>query len=132
MADNYHWGEISRIGLSRAAMSIMDTADRHAAIVSIFRAVLGLSVSLSVTHWAALMPDSLRHRLSRHGIGFFPCHPPIDYHGQRSPCTGSALEIIRHLHANHAEIWEFVTAGGTVSYTGANSDGTLALREVSK
>lgn len=132
VADNYHWGEVSRIGLSRAAMSVMDVADRQAAIVSLFRAVLGLSVPLGVTHWAALMPESLRHRLSRHGIGFFPCHPPVEYHGQRSPCTGSALGTIRHLHANHTEIWGLVTNGGAVSYLGTNSDGTPAFSEVAK
>lgn len=121
-ADNWQWGEISRIGLTTSIK-----LDRRLAILAIFKAIFEISIRVDITHWAAMMPASLQLLLRREGISFFPCGPAIDYHGMRSPCTGTALAVIRNLHDKKPEIWDYITNSGKLYYDGTNADGTAKL-----
>ena len=83
-------------------------------ILGLFVAIVKLSAENHVTHWYAVMDVSLLRLLSRFGINFIPVGDQVDYHGLRQPCFGSVDDVLAGIWEKRFDIWQLITADGSV------------------
>ena len=89
-------------------------------ILGLFVAIVRMSAEQNITHWYAVMDLSLLRLLSRFGIDFVPIGDPVDYHGLRQPCFRSVDEVLAGIWRKRLDIWQLITADGTVWPAPAN------------
>lgn len=107
-----HWGEVSRIGISKTAR--LNIQERREVMGHLFKAVYQLSVCLGVTHWACVMPAALQLRMAILGVEFLAVGEPVEYHGVRQPCVGVAHRVLSNLEAETPGLYHYVTNEGKV------------------
>jgi N-acyl amino acid synthase of PEP-CTERM/exosortase system len=94
-----------------------DTGNRRVLphlVLGLFAAIVKMSAEEKITHWYAVMDRSLLRLLSRFGIEFIPIGGLVDYHGLRQPCYGSVDMVLEGIWKKHPDIWQLITADGTV------------------
>jgi len=101
-----HWGEVSRIGIRKAAN--LTSTERREVMRYLFKAVYQLSLDLGVSHWVCMMPGVLQIRMAMLGVAFQAVGPPVDYHGLRQPCVGVAHRVLSYLEATEPGMYNFI------------------------
>ncbi|MDX1812241.1 MAG: PEP-CTERM/exosortase system-associated acyltransferase [Gammaproteobacteria bacterium] len=95
----------------------LPTSDRRCAAditLGLFKAIVCDSYDHELTHWYAIMEPSLIRLLGRFGIQFCEVGAPVDYSGIRQPCIAYIPAVLRGIHQNNLELWEFITNNGEI------------------
>jgi N-acyl amino acid synthase of PEP-CTERM/exosortase system len=95
-------------------------------ILGLFLAIVKLSAEHHITHWYAVMDVSLLRLLKRFGINFTTIGGPVDYHGLRQPCFGSVDDILAGIWNKRFDIWQLITADGSIWPAPAKSTSRFA------
>jgi N-acyl amino acid synthase of PEP-CTERM/exosortase system len=89
-------------------------------ILGLFVAIVRMSAEHNITHWYAVMDESLLRLLGRFGIDFAPIGDLVDYHGLRQPCFRSVDEVLAGIWKKRLDVWQLITANGAVWPAPAN------------
>ena len=106
-------GEISRFALIRDRTGISPAA---AALMRLclMRGIVEVSGRANLTHWCAIMENSLLRLLRATAIHFLPVGPTVEFHGTRQPTVGAISTILERIRREQPIVWSFITADGTL------------------
>ena len=106
-------GEISRFALTRDREGVSPAA---AALMRLclMRGIVEVSGRARLTHWCAIMEQSLLRLLRATAIHFEPVGPTVEHHGVRQPAVGAIGTILGRIRREQPLVWGFITADGTL------------------
>lgn len=79
--------------------------------IGLFRGIVRMSAQAGITHWYAVMELRLIRALHKFGIDFPIIGRAVEYHGERHPCMGAALDVLEGVYRSRPAVWEFITEG---------------------
>ncbi len=105
--------EISRFALTRDRPGVSPAA---AALMRLFlmRGIVAVSGAHNLTHWCAIMEQSLLRLLRATAIHFEHVGPAVEYHGVRQPAVGAISTVLGRIRAEKPLVWSFITADGAL------------------
>jgi len=107
-------GEISRFAISRQRRD-MDSRTDMLLRLALMRGVLEASLEAGITHWCAVMENSLLRLLRQASVRFDPIGPAIEYKGLRQPAIANIGQILSRGEVERPEFWSYVTDGGRLA-----------------
>ena len=117
--------EVSRFSISRQSRRLMETHDpAERDFISntgplmrlgLIQALVRMSLQHSITHWCAIMEQSLLRMLAAMGIHFVPIGPVVEYHGLRQPCFCVLPKMLEDVRRERPAFWAVLTCGGALA-----------------
>ena len=117
--------EVSRFSISRQSRRLMEATDqterdfiRNTAPLmrlGLIQALVRMSLQHNVTHWCAVMEQSLLRMLAAMGIHFVPLGPAVQYHGLRQPCFCVVPKMLEDVKRERPAFWSVLTSGGALA-----------------
>jgi N-acyl-L-homoserine lactone synthetase len=106
-------GEISRFALSRERPGLSAAS---AALMRLFlmRGIVAVSGMHQLTHWCAIMENSLLRLLRGTAIHFQHVGPVVEFHGTRQPAVGAIGSVLGRIRQEKPQIWAFITGNGSL------------------
>jgi N-acyl-L-homoserine lactone synthetase len=106
-------GEISRFALTRDRPGISPAS---AALMRLFlmRGIVAVSGRHQLTHWCAIMEQSLLRLLRSTAIHFHQVGPMVEFHGMRQPAVGAISTVLGRIRIEKPQIWAFITGHGAL------------------
>jgi N-acyl-L-homoserine lactone synthetase len=106
-------GEISRFAITRDRAGLSPAA---VALMRLFlmRGILAISGQQGLTHWCAMMEDSLLRLLRATSIHFQPSGPSVEHHGRRQPAVAEIGRVMRRSRHEQPLAWSFCTNDGAL------------------
>jgi len=77
--------------------------------IGLVKAIVQMSEQQGITHWYALMEQSLIRLLKRMGIHFTPIGPAVNHFGVRLPCITVISEMLDSIDRLDPEVCRFLT-----------------------
>jgi N-acyl amino acid synthase of PEP-CTERM/exosortase system len=131
-AERAHLGEISRFAVSKVFKRRIGEAGTLAGVaknvdmyfedderralphisLGLFAAILRMAHDHGITQCYAVMEPALLRLLGRFGILFHRIGPDVDYHGKRTPCLGTAAELLPNIRRVCPPVWDLITNRG--------------------
>ena len=108
--------EISRFAVSRAFRPDRTMRSKMPCL-GLAQLLLRLSRTHGVTHWVAVMPNSLLRMLAMMGIEFTPVGEAVAYHGVRQPAVCEIAQLLDTLYRRFPAHWQIMTDGGRLAET---------------
>jgi N-acyl-L-homoserine lactone synthetase len=108
--------EISRFAVSRAFRPDKTMRSKMPCL-GLAQLLLRLSRTHEVTHWVAVMPNSLLRMLAMMGIEFTPVGEAVSYHGVRQPAVCEIAQLLDTLYRRFPAHWQIMTDGGRLAET---------------
>ena len=115
--------EVSRFSISRQLRQLIGTCDEKQNQVianaaplmrlGLIQGLVRMSVQHGITHWCAVMEQSLMRMLSAMAIRFHPIGPLVEHHGLRQPCWIALDEMLNAVRRDRPAFWAVLTNGGT-------------------
>jgi N-acyl amino acid synthase of PEP-CTERM/exosortase system len=116
--------EVSRFSISRQSRRLMETRDQSQRDfisntaplmrLGLIQALVRMSLQHNVTHWCAVMEQSLLRMLAAMGIHFVPIGPVVEYHGLRQPCFCVLSKMLEDVKRERPAFWSVLTSGGAL------------------
>jgi len=117
--------EISRFSISRQSLRLMETHDQSQTHfisntgplmrLGLIQALVRMSLQHNITHWCAVMEQSLLRMLAAMGIRFVPIGPVVEYHGFRQPCFCVLPKMLEDVKCERPAFWSVLTSGGALA-----------------
>jgi|SRR5579871_3014596 len=117
--------EVSRFSISRQSRSLIEThapAERDFMSntgplmrLGLIQALVRMSLQHKITHWCAVMEQSLLRMLAAMGIHFVPIGPVVEYHGLRQPCFCVLPKMLEDVRCERPAFWSVLTCGGALA-----------------
>jgi len=117
--------EVSRFSISRQSRRLMEAHDqserdfiRNTAPLmrmGLIQALVRMSLQHNITHWCAMMEQSLLRMLAAMGIHFVPLGPVVEYHGLRQPCFCVLPKMLEDVKRERPAFWSVLTSGGALA-----------------
>ena len=115
--------EVSRFSISRHSRRLMETHDQTDFMsntgplmrLGLIQALVRMSLQHNVTHWLAVMEQSLLRMLAAMGIHFVPIGPVVEYHGLRQPCFCVLPKMLEDVKRERPAFWSVLTSGGALA-----------------
>jgi N-acyl amino acid synthase of PEP-CTERM/exosortase system len=117
--------EISRFSISRQTLRQMQMHDEiQAQFISntgplmrlgLIQALVRMSLQHNITHWCAVMEQSLLRMLAAMAIHFVPIGPVVEYHGLRQPCFCVLPKMLADVKRERPAFWSVITSGGALA-----------------
>lgn len=106
-------GEISRFALTRDRPGISPASS---ALMRLFlmRGIVAVSGRHQLTHWCAIMEQSLLRLLRATAIHFHQVGPMVEFHGMRQPAVGAIATVLGRIRNEKPPIWSFITGQGAL------------------
>ena len=80
----------------------------------LMRGIVAVSGAHNLTHWCAIMEQSLLRLLRATAIHFEHVGPAVEYHGVRQPAVGAISTVLGRIRAEKPLVWSFITADGAL------------------
>jgi N-acyl amino acid synthase of PEP-CTERM/exosortase system len=117
--------EVSRFSISRQSRRLMETHDPDQKDLlsntgplmrlGLIQALVRMSLQNNVTHWCAVMEQSLLRMLAAMAIHFVPIGPVVEYHGLRQPCFCVLPKMLDDVKRHRPAFWSVLTSGGALT-----------------
>ncbi|MCC6719443.1 MAG: GNAT family N-acetyltransferase [Acetobacteraceae bacterium] len=106
-------GEISRFALARERPGVSPAS---AGLMRLFlmRGIVEVSGLHKLTHWCALMEQSLLRLLRSSAIHFQHVGPTIEFRGRRQPSVATIGTLLDRIQLEKPQIWNFITDQGAL------------------
>ena len=106
-------GEISRFALARDRPGVSPAA---AALMRLclMRGIVDISGRVGLTHWCAIMENSLLRLLRATAIYFEAIGPAVEFHGRGQPVVGAINTILGRIRGERPDVWGYITGQGTL------------------
>jgi N-acyl amino acid synthase of PEP-CTERM/exosortase system len=83
--------------------------------MGLIQALVRMSLQHNITHWCAVMEQSLLRMLAAMGIHFTPLGPIVEYHGLRQPCFLVLPKMLQDVKRERPAFWSVLTSGGALA-----------------
>ena len=83
--------------------------------LGLIQALVRMSLHNNVTHWCAMMEQSLLRMLAAMAIRFVPIGPVVEYHGLRQPCFCVLPKVLEEMKRERPAFWSVLTSGGALA-----------------
>src|SRR5215831_13162518 len=115
--------EVSRFSISRQSRRLMETQSQRDFISStaplmrlgLIQALVRMSLQHNITHWMAVMEQSLLRMLAAMAIHFVPIGPVVQFHGLRQPCFCVLPKMLEDVKRERPAFWSVLTSGGALA-----------------
>jgi len=117
--------EVSRFSISRQSLRLMGALDQGQVTflnnaaplmrLGLIQALVRMSLHNNVTHWCAMMEQSLLRMLAAMAIRFVPIGPVVQYHGLRQPCFCILPKVLEDMKRERPAFWSVLTCGGALA-----------------
>jgi N-acyl amino acid synthase of PEP-CTERM/exosortase system len=117
--------EVSRFSISRQSRRLMETHDRTQSDfidntgplmrLGLIQALVRMSLQHNISHWCAVMEQSLLRMLAAMAIRFVPIGPAVEYHGLRQPCFCVLPKMLADVRRERPAFWSVLTSGGALA-----------------
>ena len=117
--------EVSRFSISRQSRRLLGAQDASQVNflnnatplmrLGLIQALVRMSLHHNVTHWCAVMEQSLLRMLAAMAIRFVPVGPVVEYHGLRQPCFCILPKVLEDMKRERPAFWSVLTCGGALA-----------------
>jgi N-acyl amino acid synthase of PEP-CTERM/exosortase system len=116
--------EVSRFSISRQSRRLMEMHQTKRDFISstaplmrlgLIQALVRMSLQHNITHWLAVMEQSLLRMLAAMAIHFVPIGPVVEYHGLRQPCFCNLPKMLEDVKRERPAFWSVLTSGGALA-----------------
>lgn len=106
-------GEISRFAISK---DLRDASCAGNALLrlGLMQGIVRLSADMGLTHWCAVMEQTLLRLLRVSGIHFQPLGPAIEHRGLRQPSWGRIDGVLARMRRERPAVWDYITESGSL------------------